>query len=251
MNCASIEPLLEAALDGELDLNRQSEMREHLENCASCSAFYVRLQQLREDIGSASLYHHAPDSLKRRVLTSVREASNSSVARAEWPWKWIALAASVLLIFSISANLFLSKRDIPETQLIAQLIAQEVMSQHVRSMLTNRQVDVISSDRHSVKPWFGNKLDFSPDVKDLAAQGFPLIGGRVDYINRRPVAALVFQRSKHIINLFTWPASSAITAVRSQDGYHVVAWTKDGMTYWAVSDLNPDELEQFSRLYKR
>ena len=123
------------------------------------------------------------------------------------------------------------------------------MSEHVRSMLTNHQVDVISSDRHTVKPWFGDKLDFSPDVKDLAAQGFPLIGGRVDYINQRPVAALVFQRSKHVISLFTWPAGSSVTGVRSQKGYHVVTWNKDGMTYWAVSDLNLDDLKQFSRLY--
>jgi anti-sigma factor RsiW len=246
MNCFSAEPMLEAALDGELDVNQQFQLRGHLENCASCRAAYANLQRLHEDLRSEALYYHAPDSLKQRVLTTLRENPDSHGTRAPWPWKWIAVAASVLLIVSISANLQLSQREIPETQ----LIAQDVLSGHVRSLLTRHQVDVISSDRHTVKPWFGDKLDFSPDVKDLAAQGFPLVGGRVDYINRRPVAALVFQRSKHVINLFTWPAGSTATARRSQDGYHVVAWTKDGMAYWAASDLNLQELEQFCRLYK-
>jgi anti-sigma factor RsiW len=245
MNCSSIQPLIGAAVDGELDASQQFKIREHLEDCPSCNRAYQDLQQLHEDIRSQAIYYQAPDSLVQRLRASIRGEHHQNIQRRELPWKWIAIAASVLLAFSISANLLLSKRELPENQ----FIAQEVLSEHVRSMLTNHQVDVISSDRHTVKPWFGDKLDFSPDVKDLAARGFALIGGRVDYINQRPVAALVFQRSKHVISLFTWPASSSVTGVRSQNGYHFVTWNKDGMTYWAVSDLNLDDLKQFSRLY--
>jgi anti-sigma factor RsiW len=245
MDCSAVQPLMEAALDGELDANQQFQIREHLDNCASCGPIFQDLKQLQERVRSEALYYRATDSLRNRVRTSIRKDSESR-QRAEPPWKWIAIAASILLVLSAGANLLLSKREIPESQ----LIAQEVMSEHVRSMLTNHQVDVISSDRHTVKPWFGDKLDFSPDVKDLAAQGFPLIGGRLDYINRRPVAALVFHRAKHVINLFTWPGSPATAGTQSQNGYHLVAWTKDGMAYWAISDLNLDDLERFCRLYR-
>jgi anti-sigma factor RsiW len=245
MNCSSVEPLIEAALDGELDPGQQFQIREHLESCVSCSAAYRDLQQLRADIHSQATYYRAPEPLLERLRASIRAEHTPSVRRAKLPWQWIAIAASVLLAISIGANLLLSKRQISENQ----LIAREVLSEHVRSMLTNHQVDVISSDRHTVKPWFGDKLDFSPDVKDLAAQGFLLTGGRVEYIHQRPVAALVFQRSKHVISLFTWPADSSVTAVRSQKGYHVVTWNKDGMAYWAVSDVNLDDLKLFSRLY--
>ncbi|HTF45673.1 MAG TPA: anti-sigma factor [Terriglobales bacterium] len=245
MNCSSVEPLIGAALDGELEPSQQFQISEHLENCLSCKTAYRDLEQLQEDIRSRATYHRAPDPLMERLRTSIREEHNPSVRRAQPPWKWMAIAASVLLLLSIGGNLLLSKRGVSENQ----LIAQEVLSEHVRAMLTNHQVDVISSDRHTVKPWFGDKLDFSPDVKDLAARGFPLVGGRVEYIGQRPVAALVFQRSKHVISLFTWPAGSSVNGVRSQNGYHLVAWNKDGMAYWAISDLSLDDLELFSRLY--
>lgn len=245
MNCSSVQPLLGAAVDGELDASQQFEIREHLENCPSCQSAYRELQQLQADIRSQAIYYRAPDSLVQRLQSSLRGKHNSNIHRPALPWKWIAIAASVLLVFSVSANLLLSKRELPKNQ----LIAREVLSEHIRSLLTSHQVDVISSDRHTVKPWFGDKLDFSPDVKDLRAQGFALIGGRVDYIDQRPVAALVFQRSKHVISLFTWPAASSVAGGRSQNGYHFVTWSKDGMTYWAVSDLNLDDLKQFSRLY--
>jgi len=245
MNCSSVQPLIGAAVDGELDPSQQFQIREHLENCPSCNRAYRELQQLQADIRSQAIYYRAPDTLVQRLQASIRGKHNSNIRRPELPWKWIAVAASVLLVFSVSANLLSSKRELSQNQ----LIVQEVLSEHVRSLLTNHQVDVISSDRHTVKPWFGDKLDFSPDVKDLAARGFALTGGRVDYVDQRPVAALVFQRSKHVISLFTWPATSSVTGVRSQNGYHLVVWNKDGMTYWAVSDLNLDDLKQFSRLY--
>jgi anti-sigma factor RsiW len=124
------------------------------------------------------------------------------------------------------------------------------MSGHARSMLGAHLVDIASSDRHTVKPWFSGKLDFSPNVKDLAGQGFPLSGGRVDYLAGRPVAALVFHRAQHVINLFTWPFTQAGPGEVSENGYHLISWTQDGMIYCAVSDLNLNELRLFARLYQ-
>ena len=133
------------------------------------------------------------------------------------------------------------------------LLAQEVVSSHIRSMMLNHLVDVPSSDQHTVKPWFNGKLDFAPEVKDFADQGFPLAGGRLDYIDNRTVAALVYQRRKHSINLFIWPSPGAPINPQqfSVNGYHIIHWTKSGASYWAVSDVNSTDLSEFAELVSR
>ena len=135
-----------------------------------------------------------------------------------------------------------------------ELLTQELVASHVRSqMLPSHRFDVASSDPHTVKPWFEGKLDYSPPVKDLVGQGFPLVGGRLDYLHNRPVAALVYQRRKHSIDLFIWPSapgSETTSRMVTRQGYHLFQWTQSGMTFWIVSDLNERELQNFVNLIK-
>jgi anti-sigma factor RsiW len=136
---------------------------------------------------------------------------------------------------------------------VEKVLVGEVLSSHVRSLMANHLTDVVSTDLHTVKPWFNGRLDFSPTVKDFEEEGFPLIGGRLDYIDKRPVAALVFRHRQHLINLFTWPTDRGKEEKvqrLSQQGYSVFHWTKAGMEYWVVSDLNTEELQELVRLYQ-
>lgn len=251
MNCQDTRDLLHGYLDGELDLVRHLEIERHLSECAACSELYGGQRELRAAIRGRSPYIRAPEGLRERVQQAARQEAGETVRARVIPWparrRWLtaaaSIAAAVILAVALRPALF---RTVP-----ADALEQQLLASHVRSLMASHLTDVASSDQHTVKPWFNGKLDFSPPVKDLAAQGFRLAGGRLDYLDNRPVAALVYQRRQHLINLFLWPAaggSRAAGRAATRQGYHMLHWTQSGMNYWAVSDLNVAELEQFARL---
>jgi anti-sigma factor RsiW len=249
MTCSSSQHSIEAYLDGELAMSELAEVREHIDSCASCAALYRRLEKLRSDLRAQAPRYTAPLHLQQRIHVALQKAAKNEAPRRALPWNWAAVAATVLLCASLGWNLALLRSRSPA----GDSLAQEVLSSHVRSLIGTHLVDVPSSDQHTVRPWFNGKLDFSPEVKDFASQGFRLVGGRVDYLGDRAVAALIFQRRQHFINLFTWPSSSPAPNEQSEvkrSGYNILHWTKDGMTYWAVSDLQRAELDQFAQIYK-
>jgi anti-sigma factor RsiW len=246
MTCVPAKSLLESYLDDELDAAQTAQVAEHLASCSSCAGVHAQLLELRGAIRTHAPYYRAPDGLRDRIQVSVRRADRQDRRAAPF-WRWMAIAAAILLAVSVAWNIALFRSRTSS----ADLIAQDVLSSHVRSLMSTHLLDVPSSDQHTVKPWFNGKLDFSPEVRDFASQGFPLIGGRIDYARGRPVAALVYQRRKHIINVFTWPSAAADGGAElDQNGYHVVHWNTSGMTWWAVSDLNAGELRQFVGLYR-
>jgi anti-sigma factor RsiW len=249
MNCS--RNLIEAYLDEELDPGLRGTVEEHLSNCRLCSEAHSRFREQQSSIRSSAPYYTAPAQLQQSVHKALqRAAANETAATVRSaPWRWLAIAASVLLAISVSWNLRQPKFRTAENE----LVAQNVLSDHIRSLIGTHLLDVPSSDQHTVKPWFNGKLDFSPDVKDFASQGFPLIGGRLDYLTDRTVVALVYRRRQHVINLFTWPsdASPVTESHFSRNGYNVVHWTYGAMTCWAVSDITITELDQFQGLYEK
>lgn len=249
MSCQQTHELIHGYLDGEVDLVKSIEIEKHLADCYACTQTYNGLRSLQSTLNDSALRFEPPADLERRLRSAIRRDGESKMRPAMLRWGWLAVAASLvatMIVIGIVAGI--SSRQPSED-----VLAQEVVSSHVRSLMANHLTDVLSSDRHTVKPWFNGKLDFSPTVKDLSQQGFSLNGGRLDYIGNRPVAALVYQRRQHSINLFVWPAAEAPPTgekASERQGYNVIRWSSAGMTYWAVSDLNLAELQQFVQLVK-
>ncbi len=249
MRCTVSPNLLELHLDGELSPRESAEIQQHVKNCAWCDGVYRSLQQLQWDIRSQITRHAAPAHLQQKIRADLGRAAARETQQQRFRWDWMALAASVLLLASMTWSI----ASLRPHESARDLLAQEVLSSHLRSLMGTHLVDVPSSDQHTVKPWFNGKLNYSPDVKDFSNQGFRLVGGRIEYIADRPVAALVYQRRQHFINLFTWPATVSTQIDYSEvkrNGYNLVSWTEDGMTCWAASDLDTGELEQFAHLYR-
>jgi len=245
LSCQQTHELIHGYLDGELDLVKSLEIEKHLAYCHACNQNYESLRSLQSRVSDNSLRFEPPASLETRLRSSLRreEKPQPMIFPRRWAIAAASLLAAVIIIWSIAS---FASRQSPDD-----VLAQEVVASHVRSLMANHLTDVPSSDRHTVKPWFDGKLDFSPSVKDLSPQGFSLNGGRLDYIGNRPVAALVYQRRQHSINLFVWPATHAPAAngkASERQGYNVIRWSNAGMTYWAVSDLNLAELQQFVQL---
>jgi anti-sigma factor RsiW len=249
LSCQITQEFIHAYVDGELDLARSLEVEQHMQKCQACARAYHNQTALRSAFKDSSLYHPAPPSLEKRIRSSLRREAKSEVGRRLFGWGWLPVGAMALILL-LGLVIW---RAVPSLRPSGdEFLAREMVSNHVRSLqLESHRTDVISSDQHTVKPWFDGKLDFAPPVKDFSSQGFPLLGGRLEYLNNRAVAALIYQRQKHYINLYIWPAeqSSATGEVGTKrQGYNLLHWTNSGMTYWAISDLNGVELHEFARL---
>ena len=238
MNCDEILPLLEAYHDGELDIMHSVEIERHLAGCDKCAARLRKLRALRETVTRAAF--SPPEDLRANVLASLRTPT-AEIPKINFRLTTgLALAAALVLGFFL-AQVFSGNSS--EKILLATLI-----DSHIRSLAGTHLVDVPSSDQHTVRPWFEGKIDFAPPVEDLSAAGFPLVGGRLEFVSGRSVAALVYERRKHFINLFIWPAknSEPITAKSPERGYNILHWANDGMNYYAVSEINADDLRKFA-----
>ena len=246
MSHADVESQVDTYLDGELAATDAAALEAHLASCADCGRFRDDCLALRTAIAGQVPKFQVPEALLGRVRAALSESSGLRRARpaaASLAWRSLALAASFAVVavgsWRFGAN-----------HMATEMLANEVFASHVRSLMPGHLTDVLSSDQHTVKPWFNGKLDFSPPVYDFSGRGYLLLGGRLDYVNGRPVAALVYGRRQHLINVFVWPArrpEGGATGLAWQ-GYHLLQWATPRYAYWVASDLGLPELHDFARL---
>ncbi len=244
---------LSAHIDGELDAGEALDVAAHLASCEACAAEYTLLLNTVESMRQQLPPLRAPDALRARIVSSIREpvAPSARVIRTprSYPsYRVWALAASVMVMIGVAYGIGARTSSAPSGEM-----AESVLTAHVRSLQPGHLTDVVSTDQHTVKPWFTGKLDFSPAVPRLESEGFPLVGGRLDYVGHRAVAALVYQRRAHVINVLTYPAESPAAVaphLETRRGFQIANWSAGGMTYWVVSDLNADELRTFCSLMR-
>jgi len=269
MECKQSQEYMSAYLDGELGPSESAQLSAHLEECRQCRSMQDELRALRALVAGGATRYAAPEHLKHRIRAAIkteqqREAATRAPVRAgareraggftRWPWAWINLGLTGLstAAFAVTLTLYLQQPS-GEDQL-----EQELVASHFRALMPDHLSDVVSTDQHTVKPWFAGKLDYSPPVYDLAQQGFPLIGGRLDYVNHRPVAAMAYQHRKHILNLYVWPVggksaqatTTSTPRATSHQGFQMVRWRQGDMEFSAISDVNGQDLAEFARLLR-
>jgi anti-sigma factor RsiW len=246
MTCDEVKPLLDARVDDEIDPIRRTEVDAHVDSCPSCATELEKIQSVRDTVRAEMPYYKAPMDLQNRVRHALRGAGYLDKKAQRTSWRvWGAVAATLTFCVLGAAPFFVNARN------QRQLVAEELLSAHERALI-GRSVDVVSSDQHTVKPWFNGKLPFSPPVIDLALDGFPLKGGRVDYAGSRPIAALVYGRRLHEIDVFVWPSAGETPPPSrfERNGYNEITWEKDNFLFAAVSDLNDAELMAFANLLR-
>jgi anti-sigma factor (TIGR02949 family) len=239
VECREVDDLLGAYLDGELEPAVSTSVRDHVEGCTTCRQRLANLESIGRMVRRAP-YYQAPAELRAQVMHARARSA---------PRHWLGWAAAAVVVASLAGSIvFVRSSTRPHAPDPVDAVAEEVVSAHVRSLMGAHLFDVRSTDQHTVKPWFLGKLDFSPPVADLVQAGFPLTGGRLDYLAGHPVAALVYTRGQHTINVFVWPEASdalRLSDARAIRGFHVRHWVRGGMSYWAVSDVNDADLDEF------
>lgn len=248
MDCKETRRLLDADVDGELDLVRHLDVEAHLRGCATCAEFAAGARTRRAALQALPRFT-APPRLAQKIQTLLRpEIPKTSVAppkqiASDWPWGAMAAAVALALVlgFLLGSSRTRSNR-----------LLDEAISDHVRALQTGHLTDVVSTDQHTVKPWFTGKIDFSPPVVDLSATGFPLEGGRLEYLDGRPAAALVFRHRQHPINVFIWPVHADPPAHRhiTHAGYSAETWVQDDLNFIAVSEIPAAELGDFITAFR-
>jgi anti-sigma factor RsiW len=240
---------LHGYLDGELDAMRAASFEKHLEDCPDCKSALAAEESLRTALEQAALYERAPASLRQNLLGAKQEkvAPVRSARVSDFSWQWLAAAAGLLLAVAVGWGLW-QRSQAPSPM---QLVAASLVDAHLRSLQPGHLTDVESTDQHTVKPWFDGRLDFAPPVRDFSSDGFPLLGGRLDAVEGHTAAALVYGRRKHIVNVFVEKTASGDTwkGFGSLQGYHWLAWQKDGFSFFAVSDVSAPDLNQLEQLF--
>jgi anti-sigma factor RsiW len=251
VSCELTQSVLHGYLDGELDATHAADFERHLISCPQCASALETQETLRTSIQQAGLYERAPSTLRRKMESQygVPVAVTPMPAKVgvrPSSWQWLAVAAALFLA------VFLGWRLIPGLGANrAQVeLASAIVDAHLRSLQPGHLEDVVSTDQHTVKPWFDGKVNFAPPVRDFVGDGFPLEGGRLDVVEGREVAVLVYGRRKHVINVFVWPMSEPDTSAQSgsQLGYNWISWRKAGMEMYAVSDVSPTDLDALRKL---
>jgi anti-sigma factor (TIGR02949 family) len=247
MQCDEVRLRLEAYVDGELVESERARLSEHLASCTECGPEAAALQHLRDEIRRSVPHYRTPETLRSQIRFALRRQAAASAPPGLRAPGWLAYAASLLLAVAVGSGgtvLVLGERQ-------ENAIASEVIDSHLRSLLGTHLTDVASSDQHTVKPWFAGRSDVSPPAVDLSSQGFPLIGGRLDVIEGKPVPALVYKRREHVISLFVLPASRGdLGTALTRRGYTVRHWDEGDLGFWAVSDASLSELTEFELAFR-
>ena len=249
MTCDELQILLHGYVDGELDLVHQLDAERHLESCPACARACKQLQGLQATLKDASFRFAPPAGLRGRIISGLRKVDPLPQPRRSRLWLAVAACAAIFAFAIWGASFWMSRAEDDR-------VAQEVVASHVRSLMVNHLTDVTSTNQHTVRPWFQDdaKIDFSPPVVNLSNEDFFLAGGRLDYVDNRVVAALVYKRRKHTINVLIWPSSATVDQEPrslTRQTYRLVHFTRGGLTTWAVSDLNAEELLAFVELIRK
>ena len=252
MGCADYRELLSALVDDELMADEVVDVRAHLADCADCAREFGALEEVSRRLKEGVVRHSAPDVLKARIRSALAQPDAFSPVtepRTTGRLRWTTLAAAGLVIAAASSALtFGALRSAGPSG----TVTEALLDSHIRSLMPGHLTDVVSTNQHLVKPWFNGRLDLSPAVPNLDSLGFPLVGGRLDYLEGRAVAVVVYGRRQHVINVYSWPVNGVAAtrpAAVDQRGYHLVEWRSGDVEYWAVSDLNRAELDQFVKLF--